>query len=227
MPLKTPNQLSLSPLILRNIGSPVQNKRLPHVGSYGWHLGGWRYRFFARGVSQSRLIGGEGGTAFFAMDGLVASVATDAATIYSSVTDAEGFTVVSRHGGKSSSPPKQRLQSHPPPCLCDEVVRVNPFDKQFLNSFCVPGGPALDLDITVDFVTKQINDEQHFSPMSSSHPPPPLVQVATLPRTSATPRPASPPKSFTRAQMPPVLLLWHSPHLWVPPPCKLAFSPSR
>jgi hypothetical protein len=40
--------------------------------------------------------------------------------------------------------------------------------------------------------------------------PPPSVLVATSPHTSATPRPASPPKSHTRAQMPPVLLLRHS-----------------
>ncbi len=42
----------------------------------------------------------------YAMDGLVATALTDAPTIYSSITDADGFTAVSRRGGKSSSPPK-------------------------------------------------------------------------------------------------------------------------
>jgi hypothetical protein len=45
----------------------------------------------------------------YAMDGSVASAATDSPTIYSSITDGDGFTLVSRHGGKFSSPPKQRL----------------------------------------------------------------------------------------------------------------------
>jgi hypothetical protein len=48
----------------------------------------------------------------------------------------------------------------PPPRLSDGVVRVNPFDKQFSNSFCVPGGPALDTYGTVNFVTNQHNNEQ-------------------------------------------------------------------
>jgi hypothetical protein len=43
----------------------------------------------------------------YAMDGSVATASTDAPTIYSSITDANGFTAVSRRGGKSSSPPKQ------------------------------------------------------------------------------------------------------------------------
>ena len=43
----------------------------------------------------------------YAMDGLVASAATDAPTIYSSITNANAFTAVSQHGSKSSSPPKQ------------------------------------------------------------------------------------------------------------------------
>jgi hypothetical protein len=51
----------------------------------------------------------------YAMDGSVASASTDAPTIYSTITDAEGFTAVSVGGGKSSSPPKQRLQSRSPP----------------------------------------------------------------------------------------------------------------
>jgi hypothetical protein len=43
----------------------------------------------------------------YAMDGLVASTSTDAPTIYSSITDSDGFTAVCVRGGKSSSPPKQ------------------------------------------------------------------------------------------------------------------------
>ncbi len=57
----------------------------------------------------------------FAMDRLVTAVATDTLTIYSSITDAEGFTVVSGRGRKSPSPPsKQRPQSRSPPCLQGE-----------------------------------------------------------------------------------------------------------
>jgi hypothetical protein len=51
----------------------------------------------------------------YTMDGLVASASTDAPTIYSSITDANGFTAVCVRGGKPSSPPKQRLQSRSPP----------------------------------------------------------------------------------------------------------------
>jgi hypothetical protein len=65
------------------------------------------------------------------MDGLVASAATDSPTIYSSITDANGFTVVSQCGGKSSSPPKQQLQNGAPPRVSDGAARVNPFDEQF------------------------------------------------------------------------------------------------
>ena len=67
----------------------------------------------------------------FFMDGLVATAETDAPTIYSSITDAEGFTFVSRRGGKSSSPPKLRLQIRSPPQLRGEGVRVNQFDEKF------------------------------------------------------------------------------------------------
>ncbi len=51
----------------------------------------------------------------YTLDGLIASEATDALTIYSSITDANGFTAVRVRGGKSSSPPKQQLQSRSPP----------------------------------------------------------------------------------------------------------------
>ena len=67
----------------------------------------------------------------FSMDGSVATAETDAPMIYSSITDAEGFTVVSRRGGESSSPPKQRLQSRSPPQLCGEGARVNQFYESF------------------------------------------------------------------------------------------------
>ena len=49
------------------------------------------------------------------MGGLVASAATDTPTIYRSITNADGFTAVCRCSGKSSSPPKQQLQSRYPP----------------------------------------------------------------------------------------------------------------
>jgi hypothetical protein len=82
----------------------------------------------------------------YTMDGSVASAAPDGPTIYSSITDANGFTAVSRHGSKSSSPPKQQLQSRSPPLFKNWAARFNPFDEQFLNSFSMPGGPALDTD---------------------------------------------------------------------------------
>ena len=140
----------------------------------------------------------------FSMDGLDATAETDAPTIYSSITDAEGFTVVSRRGGKSSSPPKQRLQSRSPPQLRGEGARVNQFDKKFLNSFHVPGGPALDTDGTVNIITNQHNNDQPSLPLSFSlvpQPliPPPLVHLATLPLIYATPHPVSPPKRLTKA----------------------------
>ena len=50
------------------------------------------------------------------------------------------------------------------------AARVNLFDEQFLNSFFMPSGPRLDLDITMDPFVKQINNEQHFSPTSSIVP---------------------------------------------------------
>ena len=114
----------------------------------------------------------------FAMDRLITSVAADAPTIYSSITDAEGFTVVSGHGRKPLSPPsKQQLQSRSPPRLGREEVRVNQFDEKFLNSFHVPGGPALDTDGTVNFVTNQHKMNKNpllyrlLSPPSLSSPP--------------------------------------------------------
>ena len=44
----------------------------------------------------------------FAIDRLVTSVATDAQTRYSSITDAEGFRIVSRHSIKFLSPPSKQ-----------------------------------------------------------------------------------------------------------------------
>jgi hypothetical protein len=67
----------------------------------------------------------------YTLDGSVASEATDAPTIYSSITDADGFTAVCVRGGKSSSPPKQRLQSRSPPRPNVGTERVNPFDDFF------------------------------------------------------------------------------------------------
>ncbi len=60
----------------------------------------------------------------FSMDGSVATIETDTPTIFSSITDAEGFTVVSRRGGTSSSPPEQRLQSRSPPHLRGEGLTI-------------------------------------------------------------------------------------------------------
>ncbi len=139
------------------------------------------------------------------MGGLVSTAETDAPKIYSSITDAEGFTFVSRHGLKSSSPPKQQLQSRSPPQLHGEGVRYNQFDEKFLNSFHVPGGPALDTDGTVNIVTNQHNNDQPSLPLlfylvpQPLIPPPPLVHLATLPLIYATPRPVSPPKRLTKA----------------------------
>ena len=67
----------------------------------------------------------------YTLDGSVASEATDAPTIYSSITDANGFTAVCVCGGKSSSPPKQRLQSRSPPRPNVGTETVNPFDEIF------------------------------------------------------------------------------------------------
>jgi hypothetical protein len=69
-----------------------------------------------------------------------------------------------------------------------------------LNSFHVPGGPALDTDGTVNILTNQHNDEQPSPPLSPPLvPPPPLVHLATSPPTYTTPCPVSPPKRLTRA----------------------------
>jgi hypothetical protein len=67
----------------------------------------------------------------YAMDGSVASETMDAPTIYSLITDADEFTAVCVRGGKSSSPPKQRLQSRSPPRPNVGTERVNPFDDFF------------------------------------------------------------------------------------------------
>jgi hypothetical protein len=134
----------------------------------------------------------------FTMDGLVTSVATDALPLYSSITDAEGFTVVSRHGGESSSPPKQRPQCRCPPRPSNEAARVNLFNEQCMTSFCMPGGPSLDSDITADFVTKQINNEQHFYPTSSivslSLTPPSVGAGSNLDTYISNPTPRQPSK---------------------------------
>ncbi len=111
----------------------------------------------------------------FSMDGLVATAETDTPTIFSSITDAEGFTVVSRCGGTSSSPPKQRLQIRSPPHLRGEGARVNHFDKKFLNTFHVPGAPALEIDGTLNIVTNQHNNDQPSSPLLLSLVPQPLI----------------------------------------------------
>jgi hypothetical protein len=55
-------------------------------------------------------------------------------------------------------------------------MRVNQFDKKFLNSFHVPGGPALDTHGTVNFVTNEHNDKQQSPPLSS-----PIVPQSLIP----------------------------------------------
>ena len=67
--------------------------------------------------------------------GSIDSEATNALTIHSSITDADGFTAVRARGGKSSSPPKQRLQSRSPPRPNVGTERVNPFDEIFFELF--------------------------------------------------------------------------------------------
>jgi hypothetical protein len=79
----------------------------------------------------------------FAKEALM-TAATNTAMAMSSFTDADAFTTVSHHGvGSSSSPPpKQRPQSHSPPCPGDNIKRINPFDDSFLTSFPLLGGRA-------------------------------------------------------------------------------------
>ena len=67
----------------------------------------------------------------YTADGSITSEATNALTIYSSITDANGFTAVRVRGGKSSSPPKQQLQSRSLPRPNVGTERVNPFDDFF------------------------------------------------------------------------------------------------
>jgi hypothetical protein len=71
------------------------------------------------------------------------TAAADTATAMSSITDADKFTTVSRHGvGSSSSTPKQRPQSCSPPHSGDNIKWINPFDDRFLTSFPPLGGHA-------------------------------------------------------------------------------------
>jgi hypothetical protein len=68
---------------------------------------------------------------------------TDTAMAMSSITDTDEFTTVSRCGGGSPlPPPKQRPQSHSPPCPGNDIKWINPFDDKFLTSFPPLGGHA-------------------------------------------------------------------------------------
>ncbi len=87
----------------------------------------------------------------FAKEDFVMSTANDTATAMSSMTDPDGFTTVSHHGGASSSSPhKQRPQSRSPPCPGNEIKRVNLFNNKFLSSFPPSGGHAMDSAVTVE-----------------------------------------------------------------------------
>ena len=93
----------------------------------------------------------------YAMEGLVMSATMDAPTIYSSITNADGlFTAVSWRGGKSSSPPKQQLQSRSHPRLSNGIATVNPFDEKFLNSFRLSGGLAMEPSGTIDIANSKL-----------------------------------------------------------------------
>jgi hypothetical protein len=74
-------------------------------------------------------------------------------------------------GAAANPPPLPNSDSRAAaPHLSNGAARVNPFDEQFLNSFHVPGGPALDTVGTLNFVTKQHNDERQSSLASSIIP---------------------------------------------------------
>jgi hypothetical protein len=72
--------------------------------------------------------------------------------------------------------PNSDFRAAPPPHLRGEGARVNHFDKKFLNSFHVPGAPALETDGTLNIVTNQHNNDQLSSPLSLSPIPQPLTR---------------------------------------------------
>jgi len=104
----------------------------------------------------------------YASAGSTNSEATNALTIHSSITDTDGFTTVRARSGKSSSPPKQRLQSRSPPRPDFGTERVNQFDEIFLNSFKAPDGTRIDTNAPTEMDVRKINDQR--IPVSSSLP---------------------------------------------------------
>jgi hypothetical protein len=101
----------------------------------------------------------------FAKEDSVTSASTETATAMSFITDPDGFTTVSWCGVSSTSPPKQRPQSHSPPCPSDGIKWVNPFDNKFLTSFPPSVGLAMDPAVTVDTANraKNSNNQKHSS----------------------------------------------------------------
>jgi hypothetical protein len=95
----------------------------------------------------------------YASAGSTNSEATNALTIHSSITDTDGFTTVRARSGKSSSPPKQRLQSRSPPRPDFGTERVNQFDEIFLNSFKAPDGTRIDTNAPTEMDVRKINDQ--------------------------------------------------------------------
>jgi hypothetical protein len=116
----------------------------------------------------------------------VTFAAMETATAMSSITDPDGFTTVSWRGVSSTSPPKQRPQSHSPPHPSDGINRANPFDNKFLTSFPPSVGLAMDPAITVDTTNraKNSNNQKHsslpFSLVLLSLIPPPVGDGSNL-----------------------------------------------
>jgi hypothetical protein len=66
----------------------------------------------------------------------LATIPNDTATVMSSVTDSDGYTTVSHHGGSNTSSPKLRPQSSSPlHSIKGDGTRRNPFDDRFLTTF--------------------------------------------------------------------------------------------
>jgi hypothetical protein len=137
----------------------------------------------------------------FAKEDFVTSAANDTATAMSSVTDPDGFTTVSRCGGaSSSSPPKQRPQSHSPPRPGNKIKRVNLFDDKFLSSFPPSGGHAMDSAVTVE--AANAGDQKNYDKQGKRgspgkmFPPPFLVQLAGHPNINEEPGKRGSPTKF-------------------------------
>ncbi len=73
----------------------------------------------------------------FASNSLSPAVTKDTATMMSSITDSDGYTTMSHHGGSpTASPLKLHPQNHSPLCQgFQSGTRKNPFDNKFLKTF--------------------------------------------------------------------------------------------